>query len=530
MRRTGRSRQAPDPGEGGTRLSPLWRLASGEVIIATMASRWRVRGFVLGAARGLAWAVAGALLLAVGLAFLMKPEGRLERWHREAPPGEFRARDSVRGVSFDEYLRREERLFATLDRYGVDAREGSPYSPFLRYARGGCDAPEAFGRDYNRTVEWPAASPKGGALLLHGLSDSPYSMRAVGEVLARRGYYVLALRLPGHGTVPAALNEVSWGDWAAAVEVGARRVRERAGKGPFLIVGYSAGGALAVHYTLSAPRRGLPSPDGLALLSPAIGVSSLAKVSLVPRVLGGLPGLESLAWFEVDPELDPFKYSSFPYRAVGEMRALAETVREELSQRPRSAPFPPILAFQSLADATVSARDVADTLFDRVAPPGSELVLVDLNRAAHLRGLLREDPATWVAPRMAAPTRPYRMTLLTNRGESSQVVARSTERTSTEVLERETGLSWPPAIFSLSHVAVPFPPDDPLCGEGPSPTPSGHLRFGSLAVKGEAGILFGSEAELMRLRYNPFFPELVARLEAFASALESASSGRAVRE
>ena len=51
-------------------------------------------------------------------------------------------------------------------------------------------------------------------LLLHGLSDSPYShARDRREILAQ-GYYVLVLRLPGHGTVPAALIDVDWQDWA----------------------------------------------------------------------------------------------------------------------------------------------------------------------------------------------------------------------------------------------------------------------------------------------------------------------------
>lgn len=490
-----------------------------------MAGAVRGWGAVSGVVRAGCWAGVGALLLTIGAAFFLQPEGRLERWHQEIPPGEFRARDAGDGFAFDSYSLLEGKLFASLGRYQVDAGPGSPYSPFHRFARGGANTPAAFDRDYNRTQEWPALTPRGGALLIHGLSDSPYSLRAVAEVLSRRGYYVLALRLPGHGTVPAALRGVSWEDWAAAVELGARRVEERSGHGPFLVVGYSAGGALAVHYALRAPRRGLPAPDGLVLLSPAIGVSSLAKVSLVPRLLARVPGLDAMAWFEVDPELDPFKYSSFPHRAAGEMRVLAERVREELRGTEGAPALPPLFAFQSVADATVSARDVAQGLFER-APAHSELLLVDLNRAAHLRGIVRQDPAVWVAPLMAEPARPYRLTLLTNRGESSWVTALTAEARSTVVQERETGLSWPPAVFSLSHVAVPFPPDDPLCGEGPSPTAAGHLRFGSLAVKGEAGILLGSESELMRLRYNPFFPELVARLEAFASARESSPAAR----
>jgi alpha-beta hydrolase superfamily lysophospholipase len=49
-------------------------------------------------------------------------------------------------------------------------------------------------------------------LLLHGLTDSPYSMRALAELFAARGWYVVGLRLPGHGTAPAALTRVTWQD------------------------------------------------------------------------------------------------------------------------------------------------------------------------------------------------------------------------------------------------------------------------------------------------------------------------------
>ena len=50
---------------------------------------------------------------------------------------------------------------------------------------------------------------RGGALLLHGLTDSPYSLRHVAELLAQQGYYALGLRLPGHGTFPAAIARLA---------------------------------------------------------------------------------------------------------------------------------------------------------------------------------------------------------------------------------------------------------------------------------------------------------------------------------
>src|SRR4029078_11579827 len=87
--------------------------------------------------------------------------------------------------------------------------------------------------------------------LVHGLTDSPYSMRALAERLTAEGYYTLSLRMPGHGGVPGGLTRATWEDWMAAVRLGARHVRGRIGPGlPLLMVGYSNGGALAVKYTL----------------------------------------------------------------------------------------------------------------------------------------------------------------------------------------------------------------------------------------------------------------------------------------
>jgi hypothetical protein len=54
-------------------------------------------------------------------------------------------------------------------------------------------------------------------------------MRTIGEDLRARGYYVVALRVPGHGTVPAGLTDVTWEDWLAAVRLGVRHVRTTIG-------------------------------------------------------------------------------------------------------------------------------------------------------------------------------------------------------------------------------------------------------------------------------------------------------------
>lgn len=467
----------------------------------------------------LGWMGAGALLaLLAALGLFLKPAAPLERWHRVVPEGEFRARDE--GEGFEAYLQREARLFQQMDSYRVEVGPSSPYSRYLRYARGGPNTAAAFPQDFNRTWDrLPAGKPAGAALLIHGLSDSPYSLHAVGDLLAQHGYRVLALRLPGHGTVPAALTQTRWEDWASAVRLAAKHLRTQAPEGPFLVCGYSAGGALAANYALDAEEGSLPRPSGLILFSPAAGVTPLARFVGLHRLISWLPWLGGGAWLEVDPELDPFKYSSFPRQALQEMAGLTRRVESRLKNHAaKPSPLPPALIFLSVVDASVTARDGAEVL--QAGLGGGELVLVDLNRSAHLKGLLREDPAEWWRPLPASSERNYTLTVLANVGESAEVEARSWRPGALEPEVHSTGLAWPKGTISLSHVALPFPPDDPLYGEGPSPTESGHLRFGSIEIRGEYGVLAVPLEDLLRLRYNPFYPEFAARMANFSASLE----------
>jgi hypothetical protein len=77
--------------------------------------------------------------------------------------------------------------------------------------------------------------------------------------------------------------------------------------------------------------------------------------------------------------------------------------------------------------------------------------------------------------------------------------------------EQPLGLAWPPGVFSLSHVALPIPPDDPLYGRYP-PRDRNQLFLGQQALQGERGLLRISPGFLLRLRYNPFYDYLEQRV------------------
>ena len=150
--------------------------------------------------------------------------------------------------------------------------------------------------------------------MIHGLTDSPYSMRAVGETLKANGYYGLALRMPGHGTVPAGLTTAVWEDWLAAVRLGVRRVRDRIGPDkPLMLVGYSNGGALVLKYALDQVEHGDGvRPTRLVLISPMIGVAPFAWLARVISALGPIPYFEKARWLDVIPSTTPSSTTRFP--------------------------------------------------------------------------------------------------------------------------------------------------------------------------------------------------------------------------
>ena len=128
----------------------------------------------------------------------------LEPWHRIVPP-DFRAGDLTPQSTLADYLAREDAAFRVVHDQIEQRLDPAWRVPANRYNPDGVSHPGRLGTDWNRSqVLSPPGDVSGGALLVHGLTDAPYSMRAIGEDLRARGYLVLALRMPGHGTVPPA--------------------------------------------------------------------------------------------------------------------------------------------------------------------------------------------------------------------------------------------------------------------------------------------------------------------------------------
>ncbi|HET9568944.1 MAG TPA: hypothetical protein VFP16_11275, partial [Vicinamibacterales bacterium] len=215
------------------------------------------------------------------------------------------------------------------------------------------------------------------------------------------------------------------------------------------------------------------------------------------------------------------KYNSFPANAGQQTFVITHDLQqrlERLGAEGRLAQFPPVLTFQSLVDATVSTPAIVANLYDRLPKNGSALVLFDFNRHARLDPFIRPEDYSLIPRLFEGRARSYRVTVVTNVGKDTlEAQARNVEPGSTTPVDESIGLQWAHDTFSLSHVALPFSPDDPVYGSSAAESPTGPVALGLLSPRGERSVLTVPVEVLMRVSSNPFFPYLAQRLSAWVN-------------
>ena len=277
-------------------------------------------------------------------------------------------------TDWQRYIAIEDRLAQELAHaIDNDARYGSLVD---RHDSRSLTNPDNLGANWNRSYETIAASPRGVAVLVHGLSDSPYSMLTTAKTFLEAGYSVVVPRMPGHGFAVGGLRSARWEDWTAAVRIAVARALHLSGADTsFVLVGYSNGGLLALDYALRCEEYAhLPCPDKLVLMSPAIALSRLAIVTNLHSHVSWIPFFEKFQWLSIMPEVDPFKFTSFPKRAAWEIYQVSTRMHKELADPAESAKLPPILTFQSVVDNTVRLWRIGAAWRSRSANTGIGLL------------------------------------------------------------------------------------------------------------------------------------------------------------
>lgn len=169
---------------------------------------------------------------------------------------------------------------------------------------------------------WSAQDGDVGVLVVHGFTGNPASLRPLAEALAGEGFAVELPRLPGHGTRWEDLQRTTWREWAgeaaAALDRLAGRTRAQ------VVVGLSAGGALALH--LAAAR---PELAGLVLVNPFL-FSTDPRLRLLPLLQRAVPSVPGVGDDIAKPGGDEKAYSRLPLRALASLRQLQGEARRAL--------------------------------------------------------------------------------------------------------------------------------------------------------------------------------------------------------
>ena len=152
-----------------------------------------------------------------------------------------------------------------------------------------------------------------GAVVLHGFTGNPASMRGVAEVLAAAGFHIEMPRLPGHGTVVEEMLPTRWSDWAGEAEAAFGRLSQRATH--IVVVGLSMGGALTL-------RLGADHPEiaGLVCINP-VAMPQPVEVTDMLRDLaaGGTAVLPGIGSDIADPDAKESAYDGTPVEPLRSM-------------------------------------------------------------------------------------------------------------------------------------------------------------------------------------------------------------------
>lgn len=434
----------------------------------------------------------------------------LKKYHKEGL--ETSLYNYVNYISIHEYLEADKKyLKEVYNKFSETEKE-----TYSKYNSKSISYPETKEGNLNSSFQLiPENNKKGAVLLIHGLSDSPYTQRDIAEIFYKKGYYVLCLRMPGHGTTPYDLIRYNAEDWYENVKFGIEKIEEEMKKvkdAEFIISGYSLGGTLSLRYILEALNNDkMKMPDKVIWFSPANGINKYIKYANIHKPISWIEHFEKLAWYEVEPEYDRYKTRSFPRTTGVEIAKIIENNNKIINKLTEENlnKLPPIYMFQTIVDGTLENDEVFKVFSKIEKKEKSKLFIFDVNKEYEM--FFYENKYEKNIEKFI---------LHYNIQSELNFITNNSTKFSDDVYEEKYILKdgsikniernkikdeWKEGEFSVSHLGMTISPENIYYGR--------NSLLGNKNIKGERNLHVFAREDYTRIRYNPFFDYMKQNIE-----------------
>lgn len=321
----------------------------------------------------------------------------------------------------------------------------------------------------NAPFEWrPYNSEhfKRGILLVHGLYDSPFSVRDIGAHFLKQGFLVRAVLLPGHGTIPGDLLKIHRQDWldtvANAISSTSAMVDD------FYIGGFSLGAALSLIQSHRAHNC-------RALLLMAPGLKPRHRKAHLLKIIRLFTWVSQKAkWYQISNQTNYAKYNSHSYNPSYQAYEIMKTAAKIRSNFP-------LYIVASEDDETIDT-DYVIRYFEQQSNPANQMLLYT------------KTPHDDNHPRI--------------------------EKRSSVYPDRN--------IIDFSHSCIPISPSNPYLGEHGKLLDFSHYQTEHHQQSSDKEIRIGAitannllHYTMQRLSYNPDFDTMVQRFTDFIEKLKT---------
>jgi len=322
-------------------------------------------------------------------------------------------------------------------------------------------------------------------LLIHGLTDSPYSFHDLAQFYFQQGYTVRTLLLPGHGTAPSDLLDVSYQHWQQATKFAIETTVADFDK--VYLGGFSTGGALIFDY-LMQQKSADEKIKGLFMWSPASKAKS--DQAWLAQYVDYIPFVD---WIDLDADIDFAKYESFPYNAAAQVHGLMSRIVGENAMSERVMHDIPLFVVASEHDQTIETKQTLALIEQwqqgEVAIKNKQTILIYYGNKA---GVSLTSDINVVIP--SCPT-----SALCNE------------------------------VFDVAHTGTTNAPNNPHYGANGEYRNCGHYindmnqyqacKQNEQVIKGEfTSNNLNHELPMQRVTYNPYYQEMLTEISNFLKA------------